>query len=158
MVNGLHRDHLIVPHFMVAVRYTHVNFVFLDLEFAFLAYRKQDGMFIQRAHVVLHIVGTEHVLRAEFFVRIHVRNPNRGPDAAQAGQSTLVCAARDSFHFLNHGTTSMFLPVARKSGKHKKEREHRDQWHVTIHLILRWLSAARCDYLPDREEGPPLNG
>src|SRR5215467_1143496 len=86
MVHRFHCDHLIASHLMIPVGNPHLQNIFRYLELSLLADRKQSGVLvIQRAHVVLHIVGAQQILRTELFIGVDVSRPNGGPDASQSG-------------------------------------------------------------------------
>jgi hypothetical protein len=87
---------------------------------------------IERPNVVLHVVGTEHVLGAEFFVGIHVGSADRAEDTPEACQTALLGAAGDCLHFLDHGAIGMLF-VTRERGNRKNERAHCNQQLLSLH-------------------------
>jgi hypothetical protein len=64
---------------------------------------------VERTNVVLHVIRTEHVLRAKFFVGVDARGSDRGENTSQTGETALLGAAGDGFHFLDHGAIVVLL-------------------------------------------------
>src|SRR5579864_4150963 len=132
MVDGFHRDHLVAPFLVIAIRNSHHQHILRNLELTFLADRQKPGMLmIHRTHVVLHIIGSEHVLRTQLLVRIDLSNADRSPNAAETRYSMLLCAARNGLHLFDHGALVVFL--ACKRGKGQREGEECNQYHLSVH-------------------------
>ena len=92
---------------------------------------------IERTHVVFHVIRAKQILRAEFFVGVHMCYSDWVQTLPRPVRPRSFAPQGTASHPFNHGAIGMFLFFSRQPGNHKKEREHGDQrGTVAIHINL----------------------